>query len=585
MPLLNYIILAGLSLLLLGLPIARAADTLAANNQAASDSDNTKLIDQANQSFYKRDFSKAKNICLQLLDSHPDNQTKARLYVNLAVCDVQLEHWEDVDKESQMGIIISKEDSTIEMDGLLALAHCLIVEKKVSKAKEAYEQALVDAQKNLSDWNCDLAPMYEGLAACELADNNLQAAEDLYTKVAKLDYLKYGPDSTQFAWSLLSLCNVLGKEGKDDQAHYLYKKVFWNFRHQNEKRIISELHLTNSESDPMVIELRKQLYGLNNGYQNRGHALDFIKQGIPENIIAQPVSREHNFDNWFPERIGRETAPGLAFFDPRTKLRALIVTVHGLGLHHGAYTPFAEKVQHEGIGVISFDVRGFGSYRNDEVLQKVDFKGIIFDLQRILSELRIDYPNMPIFILGESMGGAIALRIAALSPNLVDGVISSVPSGSRFRANSTAIDVAVHFMKGSHKQFDISNRVVNRATQDPQQRLDWADDPSARMNFSPVELIGFQQFMNDNLKYAMQITSTPVIIFQGYCDQLVKPLSTLALYQAITSRDKDLVFVGHAEHLIFEQKQFDQDVVAGLVGWLNRHITNRSETSLSNLKA
>ena len=58
------------------------------------------------------------------------------------------------------------------------------------------------------------------------------------------------------------------------------------------------------------------------------------------------------------------------------------------------------------------------------------------------------------------MGGAIALRLAALSPQLVDAVVSSVPSGTRFRARSTALEVAVKFLKNSHEQFNIGQRVV-----------------------------------------------------------------------------------------------------------------------------
>ncbi len=585
----GYVIPIGLSILLLSAMPCYADSPLSMDDNTLTKDDygDAHIIDYANEAFYKRDFAQARSKCLQLLDSRLTNQAKARLYVNLSVCDAQLEHWQEASKESQQGLELAVKDSVAEddgslteMDGLLVLARYLIVEKKISKAQEAYEQALMIARKRLGDWNCDLAPMYEGLAACDLAANNLRDTEAFYTKVAKLDYLKYGPDSTELAWSLLSLTNVLRSEEKQELADRLYKKVFWNFRHQNEERIISELQIKNPENNPLVTELRAQLYGLRNGYKNREYGLDFIRESIPENVIAKPVSREHDFNNWFAERVGRETAPGLAFFDPRTKLKALIVTVHGLGLHHSAYTPFSERVQHEGFGIINFDVRGFGSYRNDQVYQKVDFKAIISDLQRILSELRNDYPGMPIFILGESMGGAIALRLAAVSPDLVDGAVSSVPSGSRFHANITSLEVALQFLKGSHKQFNIGERVVAQATQDPQLRMDWEDDPSSRMNFSPVELIGFQKFMDDNLKYAAQIKCTPVIIFQGYCDQLVKPLSTLTLYQAITAKDKDLVFVGHAEHLIFEQKQFDQDVVAGLIGWLNRHIANHSEALL-----
>lgn len=217
-------------------------------------------------------------------------------------------------------------------------------------------------------------------------------------------------------------------------------------------------------------------------------------------------------------------------------------------------------------------MRGFGSYRNDEIYQRVDFKAIISDLQRILTELRQDFPDIPIFVLGESMGGAIALRLAAVSPQLVDGIVSSVPSGSRFHAKSTTWEVAVQFLRNSHEQFNIGERVVNQATKNKELQAAWCDDPMARMNFSASDLIEFQKFMNDNMMFAERIKTTPVIIFQGYSDELVKPLSTLALYQGIKSKDKDLVFVGRAEHLIFEEGQFDQDVVDGTISWLDRHI-------------
>jgi acylglycerol lipase len=530
------------------------------------------LVIQANEAYWSRNFARARSSCAQLLNRQLEQTSKARVFVNIAMCDAQLDNWSLAEKEAKQGIDLACHDCLTRADGLLILGRCQVVTKNTSFAKEKYAQSLSLATQALGSWNCDLAQICEGLAACEFGDKHLESAHNLYKKVAQLDYLKYGPDGTHLAWSLLSLCNVLHAMGKDDQAHTLYKKVFWNFRHQNEERIISELKMQDVEKDDLIAELRKQLYGFDNGYANREVGLDYIKQGIPDSILSQAQSRPHDFANWFFDRVGRETAPGLAFFDPRTKLKALIVTIHGLGLHHGAFTPFAEKVQHRGFGVISFDVRGFGSYRNDEIYQRVDFKAIIGDLQRILGELRVDYKDLPIFVLGESMGGAIALRLAALSPQLVDAVVSSVPSGSRFHAKSTALEVAVKFLKNSHQQFNIGQRVVDQATKNEQLRINWEDDPQARMNFSANDLIAFQKFMNDNIAFAEKIKTTPVIIFQGYSDELVKPLGTLALYQAIRSVDKDLVFIGHSEHLIFEEGQFDQDVVDGCLSWLDRHI-------------
>ncbi len=217
--------------------------------------------------------------------------------------------------------------------------------------------------------------------------------------------------------------------------------------------------------------------------------------------------------------------------------------------------------------------RGFGSYRNDEVLQQLDLQASIADITRIFTELRIDYPNTPIVLLGESMGGAIVLRIAAESPHLVHAVISSVPSGSRYQAKKTAFKVGLKFLNHEHEQFDIGTAVVEQATADADLRDMWEGDSQMRMKLSPSELLNFQNFMGNNVKAAAKITDTPVIIFQGYSDNLVKPMGTIAIYQAITNKDKDMIFIGRAEHLIFEEGQFDDVIFKGVLEWITRHTT------------
>lgn len=530
------------------------------------------LEEMSNTTFWARDYKSSKDYLQKLIAINP---LAPRYLVNLSICQAQLDDWLEARKNAMRALKLAPESSQTTADGLAIYARCLFMDGKIDKAIENYKKAITIQIKNGNEWNCDMAPVYEGLAGCYLKMNDLPKAEEIYKKVAQLDYLKYGPDETYLAWSFLSLSTVERQLHKDDLARELFKKVFWNFRYQNEKRILSELDAGGNKE--IVDELRKQLYGYVGGYDNRELGLDYIKQGIPESVRLHPLSRAHIFDNWFKERVGREEAPGLAFFDPKQKLKALIVTVHGLGLHHGAFTPFAKQIQHQGYGVISFDVRGFGTYRNDEVYQRLDLDAAIVDLKRILTALRADYPGVPLILLGESMGGAIALRVAAVAPELVDAVVSSVPSGSRYHSKRTAFSIGLRLLKNKNKPFNIGKRVLDQATASPNLRDMWEGDPQMRMKLSPAELINFQRFMDDNLKYAEKIKNTPVIIFQGYSDNLVKPMGTLSIYQAIANKDKDLVFVGKAEHLIFEKGQFDPDIYDGVLSWMNKHLVSASK--------
>lgn len=77
--------------------------------------------------------------------------------------------------------------------------------------------------------------------------------------------------------------------------------------------------------------------------------------------------------------------------------------------------------------------------------------------------------------------------------------------------------------------------------------------------------------MKHNQKYACEIKKTPVIVFQGFRDHLVRPNGTYALYQALSTRDKDLLFVGDREHLVFEEGAASDKIVSMLAAWLNSH--------------
>ncbi|HEY9733238.1 MAG TPA: alpha/beta fold hydrolase [Drouetiella sp.] len=527
---------------------------------------------KANSAFWSRDYKTAKAEVNKILeDAKLDANAKARCLVNRAICESQLDEWEEAKTDSAEAFRLAPEKSLTFADACAIQARVLLMDGKIDKAREMYLRGLSYPISQETQWGPDLAPVYEGLAACHLLEKKYELAEGYYKNVAQLDLLKYGPDDTHVAWALMSLAGVERKLGKIELADKLYKKVFWNFRHQNELRIIEE-NKSAPNQEEMIATLRRHLYGTHGAYNNREIGLDFLKADIPEKVLnAPPNLREKTFDNWFKERIGREKAPGLAFFNPLVPLKGLIVTVHGLGLYSGAYTAFGERIQKEGFGVVSFDVRGFGSYRNDEVTQKLDLHLAITDMQRILTEMRADYPDVPIVLLGESMGGAIVLRIASESPKLVDAVISSVPSGSRYQSHKTAFKVALKFLNNKHGQFDVGKGVVEQATVDADLRDMWEGDSQMRMKLSPAELVNFQNFMGENIKAAGKITKTPVIIFQGFSDNLVKPMGTLAIYQAIPTKDKDMIFIGRAEHLIFEEGQFDEVIFRGVLEWITRH--------------
>lgn len=286
-------------------------------------------------------------------------------------------------------------------------------------------------------------------------------------------------------------------------------------------------------------------------------------------------SASNQTENKAGSKTGRrhypDTPPCLTWIDSNTEPKAAILCVHGLGLHNGTYKDFAERMSKLGYAIYAVDVRGFGSFKEAQGRKKIDFGGCLEDVHKTLKVIHRVHPDLPVYLLGESMGGAIALRETALYPDLVDGLISSVPAGDRFKQHKTALKVGLKLITAPNKDFDIGTSVVDQATQKPELREMWSKDPLARMQLSPKELLEFQAFMNENHEAAKQIKSTPVLMVQGCEDKLVKPQGTITLYNQVSCPDKKILLIHNAEHLIFEEGQFDDHVINSVNEWLVSH--------------
>jgi len=257
-----------------------------------------------------------------------------------------------------------------------------------------------------------------------------------------------------------------------------------------------------------------------------------------------------------PTSASANSAPCISWVSPLVKPRVILLCIHGLGLYSGSYKDFGTIMSRRGIGVYAIDVRGFGSWYKSGGKQQVDFDACLEDIRTAITSIRAANPGLSFFLMGESMGGAIALRFASEHPEMIDGLISSVPASERFQQKKTDLKVAVEMLKGPNKQFDIGNSIVKQATNNEKLRDDLAADPLDRADFSPKDLMHFQKFMNENHDAAKSITSLPVLFVQGTRDRLVKPEGTWELFNQLNTANK-VFFAVPSEHLIFEETQDD----------------------------
>ncbi len=111
---------------------------------------------------------------------------------------------------------------------------------------------------------------------------------------------------------------------------------------------------------------------------------------------------------------------------PLAAPRAGLIALHGLGDHSGLYPMIGETLAGRGIAVLTPDLRGNG--RSPGQRGYIDAWGDLReDLGCLVERSRAEAPERPLFLLGMSLGGLVALDYALHRPDGLRGVIALSP--------------------------------------------------------------------------------------------------------------------------------------------------------------
>ncbi|KAF7968051.1 hypothetical protein HWV62_32120 [Athelia sp. TMB] len=100
---------------------------------------------------------------------------------------------------------------------------------------------------------------------------------------------------------------------------------------------------------------------------------------------------------------------------PQSSTKAVVVSVHGFNEHIGRFAHIHPSFAQRGIAVFTFDQRGFGQtvqHKDNGAGKKyaqTSWKEQLEDIEWAVKEARKGYEDVPVFLMGHSMGGGLAL--------------------------------------------------------------------------------------------------------------------------------------------------------------------------------
>lgn len=254
------------------------------------------------------------------------------------------------------------------------------------------------------------------------------------------------------------------------------------------------------------------------------------------------------------------------------KQKAALFCIPGLTQHSSTYEQLSKQLAPYGIKTMALDVQGFQTPARGEKQDPIDFEQTVEQVKTATDSYRKNHPKTPVFVLGESTGGTIALKLAAKYPKCVDGILCSAPTWKVNDRNKIAflefLDLTV-LRKCKHGL--AVNYVIKRTTDDKVLQAHLKDEEGRRQRFSIREAIKFMSFINASPKTASLVKSTPVFVLQGLHDKLGQTKWTAMLFKKIAGSKKTLVLDASAEHLICEEGQCSPKIVETIKNWIEKN--------------
>jgi acylglycerol lipase len=253
--------------------------------------------------------------------------------------------------------------------------------------------------------------------------------------------------------------------------------------------------------------------------------------------------------------------------------RAVVVALHGMSDYSNAFDMPGKVWAKLGITTLAYDQRGFGLSDRPGLWAGAD--AMRADLHDAIAAARVRYPGVPVFALGESMGGAVVLTaLGSDNPPAADGIILVAPAvwsrGDMPLTYRAALFLAAHLVPGMILSNNAAGRVVKIVPSDNVPMLiALGKDPLFQKRTRTDTLYGLVNLMDEARTAPQRIGAAPPILFlYGAHDQIIPAKPTQAVIAALGSR----ATVKHYEqgyHMLLrdlEGEQVDRDVAAWILG-------------------
>lgn len=239
-----------------------------------------------------------------------------------------------------------------------------------------------------------------------------------------------------------------------------------------------------------------------------------------------------------------------ALYDTKTRPLGQVVLVHGFLSHRAEFADAGERLAERGWRVLAIDQRGFGASGGPR--GRISAARAIADVRAALRWLDHEQPDLPLAVIGHSMGACFALGAMATDPLVRAGIMAAPMVSVRAEVS----DAEFLGYRAARVASNLSERLGLGSLKVPykyREKMLFSDPEAAKRAEAAgflgrkIDLANFNDLLEMDSRVYARTIKKPVLVLLASQDRAVKHASSTAVYDALAG-PKELLTVesGHS---------------------------------------
>src|SRR6056297_1791907 len=229
--------------------------------------------------------------------------------------------------------------------------------------------------------------------------------------------------------------------------------------------------------------------------------------------------------------------------------KAIVVIVHGLAEYCERYDYIAKKFNNKNISVYRYDLRGHGKSGGQKGWID-NYESYIKDLNEVVKLAKKENKDIPVFVLGHSMGGFISSVYGIKYKNTVKGIILSAAALERPESSKGINGFLIKTFNKIYPSYKMKNNLGKLVSRDKDVVEKYLEDPLVLKKIS-IKL--YYEFLIKGIGWIrnnIEEFNVSCLILHGKEDKIIDYRSSIEFEERIKSNDKKIVLYDKLYHEI-----------------------------------